>query len=131
MRYGWKYQAHPIKQSGGRDGFRSFALQTEHVVRADVVVFAQRPQMADGHFVDAVFVSGIHLLGGAEHMGHRALLDVPVFPQLAKDLPIFLHRITPFRRELHEKYIYTGFGVLTFTPDMVYNYVNTIKMREE
>ena len=36
--------------------------KAEHIIRADAVIFAQRAQVADGHFVDAVFIAGVDLL---------------------------------------------------------------------
>ena len=47
--------------------------------------------MADGHFVDAVFIPGIDLLGGAEHPRDRDLLQVPVLAELAKDFPVSIN----------------------------------------
>lgn len=69
-----KMEQRHVQMRGGRNGLPSFALQAQHVIRANVVVFAQRAQVAYRHLVDAVFIAGIHLLGGAQDAGHDALL---------------------------------------------------------
>ena len=98
----------------------SLALKPQHIVRADAVILAQRAQVADRHFVDAVFISGIDLLGGAEHARDGALLQVPVLAEFAKDFPIFLHGGSYLPCDgLQGKYIYAGSGVLTNTPLLV------------
>lgn len=69
----------------------SFAFKPQHVVCADAVILAQRAQVADRQLVDAVFISGIDLLGGAEHARDRALLEVSILAQFAKYLPVLFH----------------------------------------
>ena len=56
------------------------ALQAEHVVRADIIVFAQRAQVTYRHFVDPVFIPGIDLLRGAQHPG-EGLASNPGLPE--------------------------------------------------
>ena len=66
------------------------------MIGADLIVLAQPDEMADRQFVHAVFIPRIDLLRRAQHLRQRGLLDVPVLPHLAQDLPIIFHRFRPF-----------------------------------
>ena len=92
------------------------AFQAQYIVRADAVVFAERAQVADGHFVDAVFIPGIDLLGGAEHTRDGALLQVPVLAEFAKNHPVILHG----------EYLISIVMNSIFTPDRAYGIIHHI-----
>ena len=54
-----KMEQRHVQMRGGRNGLPSFALQAQHVIGADVVVFAQRAQVAYRHFVELYFFTVI------------------------------------------------------------------------
>lgn len=83
-------------------------FEAQHVIRADIVVLAQGLEVTDGHFVDAVLIPGIDLLGRAQHVGDGALLQVAILPQLAEDFPILLHANTSFIDVISRRSIFTS-----------------------
>ena len=105
--------------------------QGQDVVGADIVELAKRSKVSDRHFIDAIFIPGIHLLGCTENMSNGTLLEITIFPQFAEYFPIFFHiRCEPFNKDIHEKYMYTISGVLTNTPKVVYNCLGNINRKE-
>lgn len=89
-------------------------MNAENIICAYLIIQTECTQVTDRQLVDAVFISRINLLCGAEDGGQLGLLEISVFAQLAKNLPILFQIISP-----QKEYIYAGYGVLTYTPYLV------------
>lgn len=55
-------------------GMESMGGDTQHIIGRNVIIIAQRHKVTDGQAVNAVFVTGIHLLGGSQNAGNISLL---------------------------------------------------------
>ena len=53
----------------------------EKIVRGYIVKSAEGDQMAEGHFVGAPFIAGVHCLGCTQYFGDLRLGQIVVFPK--------------------------------------------------
>ena len=67
-----------------------FLCQTQQIVGADTIIFAQRDQMVNGQFICTPLIAGVHGLRGSQDLSDLCLRLIGILPQIPED-PYIVH----------------------------------------